>query len=109
MKKIVVNSASAYNKKYYFNPKFDALPDKVKTDLKIITVCTAEKIKGIFIIGFFEDGRAYFETASANDDFNFDDIGAALEINRISREEEELIKSLELWFKYKKLTSNDSD
>lgn len=101
MKKEILASASTYKKKFYFNSKFNSLPDKIKLELQTIVVCVAEKIHGVFTIGFFEDGRLYFETAATENDFDFDDIGAGLEINKLSREEDELIRSLEKWYKYK--------
>lgn len=94
-----MSAASCYNKKYYFNPLLDKLPNKIKEDIKEISICIAEKIHGILAIGFYEDGSVYFEASKEENDFDYDDIGAKLEINRIEREEKELINSLSLWYK----------
>lgn len=102
MDKIVLNAASCYNKKYFLNPDFEDMPDNVKNDIKTITVCLAEKLHCIFTMGFYEDGALYFETSGFENDFDYDEIGAGLEIERLEREEKELIKSLSLWFLYKK-------
>lgn len=106
MEKIVLNAASCYNKKYFLNPDFEDLPQAVKDDIKKITVCLAEKLHCIFTIGFYADGNLYFETAGAESDFDYDEIGAGLEIEKLEREEKELIKSLSLWFLYKKGIKN---
>ena len=34
--RIVLCGANAYDKKYYFNKKFDGLPENVKEDLHVI-------------------------------------------------------------------------
>lgn len=102
MEKTVLNGASCYNKKYFLNPDFDDLPDSVKEDIKIISVCLAEKLHCVFTMGFYCDGTLYFETAGQEDDFEYDEIGAGLEIRKLEREETELIKSLRLWYLYKK-------
>ena len=49
-------------------------------------------------MGFTEAGKLYFETVRQEDDFDFDEIGAELEIKRIQREKKELLKALELWY-----------
>jgi len=36
--KIVLCGANAYEKKYYFNPLFEALPEGIKEELNIICV-----------------------------------------------------------------------
>lgn len=99
MEKEVIAAASSYNQKYYFNPKFNGLPIDIKNDIKTITVCLAEKLHGIFNMGFYEDGSIFFESLGENDDFDYDEIGAKLEIKKLEKEEKELIKSLSLWYK----------
>ncbi len=101
MKKTVLNAASCYNKKYFLNPDYNDMPEAVKNDIKTITVCLAEKLHCIFTIGFYEDGTLYFETAGTENDFDYDEIGAGLEIQKLEREQNELIKSLSLWYLYK--------
>lgn len=103
MDKIVLNAASCYNKKYFLNPDFEDIPDAVKEEIKTITVCLAEKLHCVFVIGFYSDGNLYFETSGLEDDFDYDEIGAGLEIKKLEREEKDLIRALTLWFIYKKL------
>ncbi|MBR1444057.1 MAG: hypothetical protein IJ583_11065, partial [Firmicutes bacterium] len=68
-------------------------------DIKPIAVCLAEKLHGIFTVGFYDDGSLYFEAVADEDDFDFDEIGAHLEIEKLKREQKEMIDSLMLWYK----------
>lgn len=99
LKKIVLNAASCYNKKYYLNPNMEKLPEQIKKEIKIITSSMAEKLHCIFIIGFYENGSIYIETSRAENDFDFDEIGAELEAKKIKSEKHELLEALQLWFK----------
>ena len=79
------------------------LPEAVKEELKAIVASMAEKLHCIFTLGFYDDGDVFLEASSDENDFDFDEIGAGLEIERIKREREELLNSLNLWYKvYKK-------
>lgn len=40
----------------------------------------------------------YFETIKHEGDFDFDEIGAELEIKRLQKEELELFRAMELWY-----------
>ena len=40
----------------------------------------------------------YFETVKHEGDFDFDEIGAELEIKRLQKEELELFRAMELWY-----------
>lgn len=97
--KTVICAASCYNKKHYFNPKMDKLPQKIKGELKAITICLAEKLHGIFTIGFYPDGSVFLESVGDDLDCNYDEIGSVLEVKKLKREEEELFNSLQLWYK----------
>jgi len=99
LEKKVLSAASSYNKKYYFNNEFDKLPETIKSDIKVITICIAEKTHGIFNVGFYNDGSIYFESLGQSDDFNYDEIGAKLEISKLENKEKQLINSLSLWYK----------
>ena len=37
--KIVLCGANSYDRKFYLNPDFEALPDSIKDELKILRVC----------------------------------------------------------------------
>lgn len=99
MEQVVLCAASSYNKKYYINPSMQKLPEQVKEEVRVVCVSVAEKIHGIFTIGFFEDGTVYMEASKAENDFDYDEIGAGLETERIKREKRELLAALKLWYK----------
>lgn len=98
MEKKVLASASCYKQLYYLNQEFDSLPTDIKNNLKVICVSLAEKLHCIFSIGFYEDGTVYIETTSEEADYNFDEIGAKLEIKQLQKKEAEFFKSLKLWY-----------
>ena len=45
---VVLCVSNSYEKKYYFNPDFDKLPDDVKNELKIMCVLFTEEVGGIW-------------------------------------------------------------
>ena len=98
MSDLVLAAASYEKQKYYLEPKFQELPESIQEDVRIICVTTAQKLLCTFIIGFHEDGEIYFNTVKREDDFNFDEIGAELEIKEIFRTQKELLSALKLWF-----------
>ena len=78
--------------------EFKFLPDAIKDDLKKICIMMAEKLNCTFVVGFDDNGDVYFETVKHEGDFDFDAIGAELEINRLQKEELELSRAMELWY-----------
>ncbi len=98
MEKIVLAAASYTEQKYFLEKEFASLPESIKEEVRAICVVLAQKLGCTFLMGFTEDGTLYFETIKREDDFDFDDIGAELEIKRLQREQKELLKALELWY-----------
>ena len=49
-------------------------------------------------MSFEETGDLVFEIIKNEGDFDFDDIGAELEIKSLKSEKKELIKALKLWY-----------
>lgn len=98
MRKEVLAAANCYLQKYFFSPDFDAIPNDIKKEIRIITVCMAQKLHCVFSIGFYDDGSVFLETNADENDFEYDEIGAGLEIAKIRREEAELLQSLSLWY-----------
>ena len=49
---ITLCGASAYEKKFYFNQDFNALPDHVKKELQIMCVLYTEDVGGILTLEF---------------------------------------------------------
>ena len=81
--RIVLCGANAYEKKYYFNEKFSAIPESIKEELHIIC----------------EDGTLSLETDAAEEDYLYDEIGSGLLIKEIQRNRQELFESLALFYK----------
>ncbi|KAF5070816.1 hypothetical protein DSECCO2_218760 [anaerobic digester metagenome] len=98
MNDLILAAASYEKQKYYLEPKFQALPEAIQEEVRIICVTTAQKLGCTFLMGFHEDGEIYFETVKQEDDFNFDEIGAELEIKEILRTQKELIGALKIWY-----------
>ena len=100
MDKDVLCSASFYKQGYYFNEEFKSIPENIKKELRVITICLSVKIRGIAVLGFYKDnGDFYIEAMNAPDDFAYDEIGAKLEVNQVELENKELFNSLTLWYK----------
>ena len=96
---IVLCGANSYEEKYYLNPDFEALPQQIQDELKIMCVLYVHEIGGILTMVYDEEGNLNFEVSSVEGDPMFDEIGSALKIKQLRREKEDLLKSLELFFK----------
>lgn len=97
--KVVLCGANAYEQKYYFNEKFNGLPDSVKDELHIICVLFTEEAGGILTIVFEEDGTLALETQAAEDDFWYDEISSGLLAGEIRRKRQELLESISLYYR----------
>ena len=71
---ITLCGASAYEKKFYFNQDFNALPDHVKKELQIMCVLYTEDVGGILTLEFDENGRLQFKTEALEADARYDQI-----------------------------------
>jgi len=97
--KIVLCGASSYEEKYYFNVDFAALPEDIRKELKILCVLFVSEVGGILTLEFEEDGTLCFQVSSQENDFFFDEIGSGLKIKAIRKEKQELLASLELFYR----------
>lgn len=97
--KIVLCGANAYERKFYLNPDFEALPDSIKDELKIMCVLYTEDVGGVLTLVFEENGELCFEVTHEENDFFFDEIGSHLKIKELQRTKEELLQSLQLYYK----------
>ncbi|MBR1852187.1 MAG: hypothetical protein IJ794_03270 [Lachnospiraceae bacterium] len=97
--RIVLCGANAYEKKYYFNEKFNKIPESIKEELHIICVLFTEEVGGIFTIVFEEDGTVSMETDAEEDDIYYDEISSGLLIGEIRRKRQELFESLNLYYR----------
>lgn len=98
MEKIVLASASCYNQLYYLNPEFNELPTDIRNELRYICVPLAEKLHGIFTVGFYTDGSVYMEATGEEVDVDFDEIGSKLEVKKLESLKKEFLKALQLWY-----------
>ncbi len=96
---VVLCGASAYEQKYYFNEDFQSLPEDIKNELHILCVLYTEDIGGILLLTFDENGALNFKVESAKGDAMFDEIGSALKIKEIQRTKQELLESLETYYR----------
>ena len=97
--RIVLCGSNAYEKKYYFNPLFDSVPESVKEELHIISVLFTEEAGGVFLIVFEPDGSISMETEAAEEDILYDDITAGLLVSEIRRHRQTLFEELQLFYR----------
>lgn len=97
--RVVLCGANAYEKKYYFNDKFNGIPESIKDELHIICVLFTEEVGGVFTIVFEEDASVSMVTDAEEDDIYYDEISSGLLISEIRRKRQELFESLSLYYK----------
>ena len=96
---VTLCGASKYNRKYYFNPDFDRIPDGVKEHLREICVLFAEEVGGVFTIEFNEAGSPKFSVSSGEGGSDIDEIAAELKVRALQRDEAELMDQLSLFYR----------
>ena len=96
---VVLCGASAYTKKFYFNEDFEALPQTVKDELKILCVLYTEDVGGTLQMVFDEEGHLHMRTSAEEDDLLYDEIGSVLKIKELQQKKRELFESLEMFFR----------
>lgn len=97
--RMVLCGSNAYEKKYYFNRKFDSLPQSIKDELHIICVLFTEEVGGIFTVAFEADGNIVMETAFAPEDYLYDEISSGLMVREVRRNRQDLFESLQLYYR----------
>lgn len=97
--RVVLCGANAYEQKYYFNEKFNAIPDSIKEELHIICVLFTEEVGGVFTIVFEEDGSVSLETDAYEEDILYDEISSGLLVREIRMQRQELLESLSLYYR----------
>lgn len=98
-KAVVLCGANSYEEKYYLNERFKNLPSQIQDELQIMCVLYTQDVGGIFLLEFDEEGRLRFRTESAENDFAYDEIGSVLRIKELQRTKEDLLRSLELYYR----------
>ena len=97
--KIVLCGANSYEKRFYLNPDFAALPETIQNELKVMCVFYTEDVGGILTLVFDENGELCFEVTTEENDFMFDEIGSRLKIKELQNTKGELLESLQLFYK----------
>lgn len=95
----VLCGSSAYEEKYYLNPEFSGLPEAIKEELQILCVLHTTDVGGIITLEFEEDGTLIFKVTADEGDLLYDEIGSALKIKEVQIKKQELLESLELYYK----------
>ncbi|MDF2869369.1 MAG: hypothetical protein K0R05_944 [Anaerocolumna sp.] len=96
---VVLSASSSYEQKYYLNEDFNGLPESIKEELKIMCVLFTEDVGGVLTLEFDEEGTLLFQVSSDEGDLLFDEIGSVLKIKELQRNKEELLESLELFYR----------
>ena len=96
---IVLCGASAYTRKFYFNEQFRSLPESIREDLQILCVLYTEDVGGVFQMVYDGEGKLLLKTECEEGDFSYDEIGSVLKIRQIQRERQELLESLEMYYR----------
>lgn len=95
----VLCGCSAYEKKYYFNPVYNKVPESIKEELQIMCVLFTEDVGGVLTLEFDEEGNLFFRTEASEEDLLYDEIGSALTIKKLQTEKKEMLEALELYYK----------
>lgn len=99
MDDVILCVSNRYERKYYLNQEFDGLPDRVKKELKIMCVLFTEDVGGILELSFSEEGTLQLKTRVESGDLLYDEIGSELKIKQIQNTQQELLESLEMFYK----------
>ena len=95
---LVLCAASADHEKYYFNPRYEKLPESVQQELKAALVLFAEKVGGAILIAFSEEGEPQIRLVPSEGDFLYDEIEAGLQVYRLQKEKEVLFLQLKAFY-----------
>lgn len=95
----ILCACSAYEEKFYLNPRYSSLPEAVRDELKILSVTLTADVGGVFTMAFEEDGTLFLSTTAKENDFFFDEIGSYLKIKQIRQERKELFEGLEEYYR----------
>ncbi len=94
----ILCSASKYTEKFYINPRYSNLPQKIKDELKIACVIFTEEIGGVITLYFDDEGGLSIATNYEENDFLYDEIGSGLKVNQLRNEKRELFEQLEEYY-----------
>ena len=94
----ILCSASKYTQKFYLNPRYGNLPQKIQDELRIALVIFTEEIGGVIYLYFDDEGNLSIATDYNEDDFLYDEIGSGLKVNQLRNEKRELFEQLEEYY-----------
>lgn len=98
--KMILCASSAYEHKFYLNEDFNSLPESIQEELKIMCVLYTEDVGGILTLEFDEEeGNLMFNVTCDESDLLFDEIGSVLKLKEMRQKKEELLESLELYYR----------
>ena len=95
----VLCGANSYTQKFYWNNRFDRIPDEVKNELQVLCVWFTEENGGLIVFEFDDEGNLLIRTEADEMDYYYDEIGAGLKVRQMQREQKELFASLELYYR----------
>ncbi len=95
----VLCAASAYTKQYYFNPAFRRIPEEIQRELQILCVLFTEDVGGTLLLRYDDDGTLLLETAAAEEDVLYDEVGCGLKIKELRETKRELLEQLEMYYR----------
>ena len=99
MEEVTLCACSAYDKKFYLSDLFRGIPQSVKDELKIMSVLFTEDVGGVLELVFDEVGELQFRTSCDEGDYLYDDIGSALKVKQLQRQERDLMEELQLFYR----------
>ena len=91
---VVLCVSNSYEKKYYFNPDFDKLPDDVKNELKIMCVLFTEEVGGILDMEFDEEGNLLFKSSADEGDLLYDEIACGMLVKKYQYEKRDVLQGI---------------
>lgn len=97
--RVVLCASSKYEEKYYLNPEFEGLPQTIKDELQAMCVLFVEDIGGILTLEYDEEANLQFVTMCDKGDLLYDEIGSVLKIKQLQQMKQELLESLELYYR----------
>ncbi len=107
MEENIIFCASKYKELFYFNELYKDLPTTVKKDLHEKAIILNKCIGGIVLIGFCDDGEVFIRAEHEENDFEYDEIFAALNVKEFEKIEREFLLSLSTWYNLVYKTKNN--
>lgn len=94
----ILCGASRYDQKFYINPQYSNLPQKIQEELRVMCVLFVEEVSGVIILRFNDDGNLEIIVTADDNDCYFDEIGSRLKVKQMQTEKEELFRQLEEYY-----------